>query len=177
MDVDLALAIATVLLAVFTAALAVATVSLAHRPVLVPMQRQREVRFRGGAISAVQPHVVENPRDREDLPRFSAVFLSIENVGMGPALNVRGDFRGPRGSGSVRYPAEGIGAGGEGVVAFESWQESLSFTGDDVSVEAVMLYDDVAGLTYRTRLEFVIGDNAFRAQVDGPLESSAAGGT
>lgn len=175
-------------LAVFTALLAYATwpmaqsadrqaaltrtqVERAHRPVLVPIQMSAdEVRFRGGTIPVGGgPHIVENPTDRPDLPRYSAAFLPIVNVGMGPALSVRGEFNGPRGSGSVRFPNEGVAAGARAVVAFETWTgESLGYTGDDVSVSALVEYDDVAGRAYRTRVTFDVGSNAYRSEVETP---------
>lgn len=176
----------TLALAVFTAALAYATwrmaqaadrqaalavtqVERAHRPVLVPFQLSgEEVRFRGGTIGVgTGPHISENPPDREDLPRYSAAFLPVINVGMGPALNVRGDFTGPRGSGSVRFPLEGVAAGARGVIAFETWTgESLGYTGNDESVSAVIDYDDVAGRTYRTCVTFDVGSNAYRSTLE-----------
>ncbi len=150
----------------------------AHRPVLVPFQKSAEgVTFRGGLIGAGGgPQISENAADRQDLPPYSAAFLPVENVGMGPALTIRGQFTGPRGSGTVRFPTEAIAVGARGVVAFENWDgESLSFTGNDSSVSAVVEYDDVAGRTYRTNVVFDIGHNAYRSSFgnDGPLDDAA----
>jgi hypothetical protein len=176
----------TLALAVFTAVLAYATwrlaqaadrqltlartqVERAHRPVLVPLQVSGEaVSFRGGIIPAGSgPHITENPADREDLPRYSAAFLPVLNVGMGPALNVRGQFNGPRGSGSVRFPIEGVAVGARTAVAFETWTgESLGYTGNDREVSAVLEYDDVASRTYRTRVTFDVGSNAYRSALE-----------
>jgi hypothetical protein len=87
-------------------------VEAAHRPVVVPFQKSAEnVTFRGGQTSAGSgPQISENPPDRPDLPRYSAAFLPVENVGMGPALNVRGDSRRhagrePHGSPRKRSPS------------------------------------------------------------------------
>jgi hypothetical protein len=138
----------------------------AHRPVLVPFQRSgTAIRFRGGELQAGGgPEVSENPADRQDVPRFSAAFMPVENVGMGPALNVRGDFTGPRGVGNTRFPTEAVAVGAHGVVSFENWDgASLSFTGNDPPVSAVIDYDDVAGRTYRTHIVFDIGHNAYRS--------------
>jgi hypothetical protein len=51
------------------------------------------------------------------------------------------------------------------VVSFESWEESLSWTGDDAGFTAELLYDDIAATTYRTDIEFDVGDNAYRSVV------------
>lgn len=183
---DFLIGIGTVGLALFTALLAYATwrmaqaadrqatlssiqVDRAHRPVLVPLQRSSEnLNFRGGEIFiGGGPHISENPPDRPDLPRYSAALLAIENVGMGPALNVRGEFTAPRGAGAVRHPTEGVAVGDRAVVAFETWAgDSLGFTGNDVEVSAVLEYDDVAGRTYRTRVAFDIGNNAYRSELE-----------
>jgi hypothetical protein len=135
----------------------------AHRPVLVPFQRSgTAIKFRGGEIPAGRPHVTENDPDRQDLPRYSAAFLPVENVGVGPALNVRGEFTGPRGTGTARFPTEAIAAGAHGVVMFENWDgDSVSFTGNDPPVTAVVDYDDVAGRTFRTTVVFDAGHNAY----------------
>jgi|ERR1035438_284434 hypothetical protein len=137
----------------------------AHRPVLVPFQRSgTAIKFRGGEISADRPSVAGNDPDRQDLPHYSAVFLPVENVGVGPALNVRGEFTGPRGSGTTRFPTEAIAAGAHGVVTFENWDgDSLAFTGNDRQVSTVVDYDDVAGRTHRTTVAFDIGHNAYRS--------------
>jgi hypothetical protein len=138
----------------------------AHRPVLVPFQRSgTDIKFRGGEIPAGGgPHLSENDPAREDLPHYSATFMPIENVGVGPALNVRGEFTGPRGAGTTRFPTEAVAAGAHGVVTFENWDgDSLSFTGNDPPVSAVVDYDDVAGRTHRTNVVFDIGHNAYRS--------------
>jgi hypothetical protein len=149
-----------------------------HRPVLVPFQKSTEkVVYRGGEIPAgCGPHIVENPRDRPDLPLYSAALLPVHNVGMGPALNVRGAFTGPSGAGEVRFPAEAVAVGGHGVVAFENWTgESLGYTGNDSSVSAVLEYEDVAGRVYRTRVVFDIGNNAYRSTLEAANEGGLSG--
>jgi hypothetical protein len=138
----------------------------AHRPVLVPLQRSSTaIRFRGGEIQAGGgPQVSENDPDRKDLPRYSAAFLTVENVGVGPALNVRGEFVGPRGTGTTRFPTEAMAAGAHGVVTFENWDgESLSFTANDPPVSAIVNYDDVAGRTYQTNVVYDARHNAYRS--------------
>lgn len=57
------------------------------------------------------PEISKNPTDRQDLPPYSAVFLPVENAGLGSALNIRGQFTGPRGSGIVRFPREAVVVG------------------------------------------------------------------
>jgi hypothetical protein len=182
-----ALVVVTAVAAVFTALAARSTSRLAdaakaeldltyqqtqraHRPVLVPFQRAEDVKFRGGTIPARAPHVVENPPDRQDLPPYSALFLPLENIGMGPALNVRGTFAGPYGNGEVPFPTEGVAAGQLGIVTFQSRAgESLAYTADHTTLTMRLLYEDVGGLEYTTDVEFAIGSNAYTAQLGGPL--------
>ena len=138
----------------------------AHRPVLVPFQRSgTAIKFRGGEIPAGGgPHVSENDPARHDLPAYSAAFLPVENVGVGPALNVRGEFTGPRGVGITLFPTEAVAAGAHGIVTFENWDgASVSFTGNDPPLTATVEYDDVAGRTYRTTVVFDAGHNAYRS--------------
>jgi hypothetical protein len=138
----------------------------AHRPVLVPFQKSGErLTFRGGEIFAGGgPQVSENDPDRQDLPRYSAAFLPVENVGVGPALNVRGEFTGPHGVGTTRFPTEAVAIGACGVVTFENWDgESLSCTGNDASVSAAIEYEDVAGRKHHTNIVFDVGHNAYRS--------------
>jgi hypothetical protein len=141
----------------------------AHRPVLVPFQRSVAVRFRGGEIPAGGgPKVSGNDPGRQDQPRYSVAFLPVENVGMGPALNVRGEFTGPRGIGTTRFPTEAVAAGAHGVVTFENWDgDSMEFTGNDPPVTAVVDYDDVAGRTHRTTVVFDIRHSAYRSTFGG----------
>jgi hypothetical protein len=144
----------------------------AHRPVLVPYQKAGQgVTYRGGLISSGGgPGTSENDPDRDDLPRYSAASLPVENVGVGPALNVRGQFTGPRGTGTTRFPTEAVAVGALGVVVFENWEgDSLQFTGNDESVSAEIEYDDVAGRTYSTSIVFDIGNNAYRSTLGRPV--------
>lgn len=188
-DATVAVAIATGVLAVGTFVLALITyfgnrgarsaeagqlaashrqLSASFRPVIVPFQQSAEgVKFRGGLIPAGGgPRIEENPPERSDLPQYGAAFLPVENVGVGPALNVRGTYQGPRASGAVRFPTEAIEAGARGVVAFENWSgASLGYSGNDSSVGAVVEYEDVGGRTYRTTVMFDIGQNAYRSEV------------
>jgi hypothetical protein len=150
-------------------ALALVQVQRAHRPVLVPLQRAAEsLNFRGGTVEiGGGPQVSENPSDRDDLPHFSAAFLPVENVGMGPALNVRGSLITGQGHGAVKFPTEGIAARGRGVVTFETLPGvSVNYSGNDNELNAVVEYDDVAGTTYRTRIRFDVGSNAYRSELE-----------
>jgi hypothetical protein len=138
----------------------------AHRPVLVPFKQSGQaVAYRGGTVPAGGgPRVSENDPSRQDIPRYSLAELPVVNVGVGPALNVRGEFTGPHGSGTTRFPTEAVAAGAHGVVTFENWDgESLSFTGNDSTVSAVIDYEDVAGRTHRTNVAFDVGNNAYRS--------------
>lgn len=189
-DATVAVAIATGVLAVGTFVLALITyfgnrgarsaearqlaaahrqLGASYRPVIVPFQQSAEgVKFRGGLIPAGGgPRIEENPTDRSDLPPYSAAFLPVRNVGVGPALNVRGTFKGPHASGAARFPTEAIEAGALGVVAFENRNgTSLGYSGNDSSVAAVVEYDDVGGRTYRTNVTFDIGQNAYRSDIE-----------
>jgi len=91
----------------------------AHRPVLVPYQRSAlSIRFCGGEIFAGGgPSATESDAQS---PFHSSAFLPVENVGMGPALNVRGKFTGPQGVGTTQFPTEAIAVGSQGVVSFEN---------------------------------------------------------
>jgi hypothetical protein len=81
------------------------------------------------------PEASENTPDRQDRPSYSVARLPVENVGVGPALNVRGEFTAPRGVGAVRFPTEAVAVGALGVVSFENWSgDSLVFTGNAPSV-------------------------------------------
>lgn len=144
--------------------LAETQVQNAHRPVLVPVHGNFKVPFRGGEIHAHAPDHVENPVDRDDLPRYSAVMLPVENIGSGPALNVHGWCRAPRGEGWTQYHTGGIAAGGQDVVTFESDEQSLGFTGDDHGLEFEVQYEDVTGKPYRTLMHFTIGGNAYEVE-------------
>jgi hypothetical protein len=144
--------------------------------VLVPLQRSGEtVVFRGGTIPVgTGPHATENPPERSDLPRYSAVFWPLENVGSGPALNVKGAYVGPRGRGKTRFAIEGLAAGARGVVAFENWDgDSLNYTGNDSVVEAEIGYQDLEGTQYATTMSFDIGNNAYRSS---PAEFASPSG-
>jgi hypothetical protein len=111
------------------------------------------------------PDVTLNTDDQGDPPFYCAIRIAIENIGTGPALNVRGTLHGPRGSGPVPYPVEGIAPGHVAVVSFESFDTDFTWTGNDTSISGNLVYEDVAGTTYRTELEFDVGGNAFRAKV------------
>ena len=145
-------------------ALAKKQVQNSQRPVLVPVHGNVHVPFRGGTIHAHAPHHVENPTDRPDLPPYSALFLAVENIGAGPALDVRGEARAPRGTGQTDHSVGGIGAGQMNVVEFVSETESLGFTGNDSQVSFVISYEDVTGQSYTTTADFRIGPHAYRTR-------------
>jgi hypothetical protein len=136
-------------------------VSNQHRPVLVPVHGNFRVTFRGGEIHAHGPHHVENPPARDDLPPYSAIFLPVQNIGAGPALDVRGEFRGPRGTGRTDYHTGGVGKGQQEVVQFVSKTASLGFTGDDLELIFFLTYEDVTGQRYETAIRYDIGGNAY----------------
>jgi hypothetical protein len=72
----------------------------------------------------------------------------------------------------VEDPTEAIAAGERGVVAFENTTgQSLGYTGNDTAVSTVLEYDDVAGQTYRTRVTFNIGRNAYRSALERPANA------
>lgn len=143
-------------------ALAKKQVQNAQRPVLMPVHGNVLVPFRGGTIHAHAPHHVENPADRSDLPPYSALFLALENIGAGPALNVRGEARAPRGTGQTDHSLAGIGVGQMNVVEFVSHDQSLGFTGSDAEVRFEVSYEDVTGESYLTTADFQIGPHAYR---------------
>jgi hypothetical protein len=170
--VDVFVAVGTMALAIFTAALAWSTwhmaqaasaqaqaaerqasatgaqVERAHRPVLVPVPYSTDVSYRsdGTLDQEAGPAIALSPRP--------AAFLAAKNVGMGPALNVRGTFTAPRGAATVRFPTVGIAAGERGTVTFEGSEDLTYAWADDDTVEAMLEYDDVAGQTYRTWLVY-----------------------
>ena len=127
-----------------------------YLPVIVPYQRAAEsLTYRGGTISADGgPQITENPSERHDLPSYSAAHMAVENVGVGPALNLRGSFTGPNGSGAVRVPLEAVAAGAKGILSFENSEgASLSYgSSDQITVE--IDYNDVAGNEYGRRFTY-----------------------
>lgn len=46
--------------------------------------------------------------------------------------------------------------------------ESLGYSGNDLSVSAVVEYDDTAGQTYRTHIRFDVGNNAYEFDLETP---------
>jgi hypothetical protein len=140
-----------------------------YRPVVVPFQLSADnLRFRGGTVpTGGGPTIVGNDgAESGSAPAYSAALMPVENVGTGPALNVRGTFQGPRGRGTVQFPTEAIAPGARGIVGFENWSgESLSYTGNDTSVSAVLEYDNVAGTRYRTEVTFDVGNNAYKSRL------------
>ena len=189
-----ATATATLLLAIFTAVLAAGTVALAvitsrgndaarraeanqlkashsqlrasYRPVVVPYQNSAEsLRFRGGMVRVDGgPYI--GPGGSGGLAS-----MALENVGPGPALNVRGVIRGPTGRGVVRVPLEAVAAGKTGVVMFERNEgDTLDYSGSD-NVWADLEFEDVAGEIYRMTLMYSASQRAyFVTKVEPPCE-------
>ncbi len=147
-----------------------AEVEQAHRPVIVPFQKSGlSITFRGGEVFVGRgPAASENPPSRPELPRYSQALLPVENVGMGPALNIRGKLQAPRGVGTVPFPTEALAVGAHGIVVFENWTgESLVYSGNDSTVSALLEYDDVAGRTHFTNVIFDVGHNAYTSTFSG----------
>jgi len=89
---------------------------------------------------------------------------AVTNVGVGPALSVQGEFRGPHGLGVTQFPTEAVAVGAHGVVAFENSDgDSLAYAGNDPPVSAVITHEDAAGRVYGTTAQFDPQANAYRS--------------
>lgn len=169
-DMD-ALAAATVALATGTFALgwvAWRTLQLqrtqtqrAHRPVIVPGSSARTVHFRSGEL-----------RDAPAGPAMheGKLVVAVENVGMGPALNVRGIVEcggaaSAHGSGRTLHPVEGIASGAANAVTFTPDDGHLE---PQIEVWARLAYEDVAGETYWTDLHYNVSAKGYRSRAWGP---------
>lgn len=134
-----------------------------YLPVIVPYQRNAEnLSYRGGTIPVNGgPYIVGNRPEGTDVPRYSSAMVAVENVGVGPALNLRGRYEGPQGSGSVQVPLEAIAVGTPGVLTFENREgASLDYTSRD-QVSMVIVYNDVAGHEYSRRITYNSMERAY----------------
>jgi hypothetical protein len=153
----LALAFATVWLALATHQLAgrsseqveIARVALerAHRPVIVPASSQAELAFRIGTISDAGAGPVMHA---------GKLAVPVENVGMGPALNLHGECAALAGgstwgTGLVLHPVEGVAAGAANAITFVAREGDLSMHPE---LALRLFYEDVAGRLYWTALHF-----------------------
>jgi hypothetical protein len=104
------------------------------------------------------PIVYENPT-RPDLPSYGHVLVPVENDGLGPALNVRGEIQLPRGRGAVELPREAVGVRRRTVVTFIREEGVFDLHGGE-RFSGRLLYDDIAGITYETKFEYDSGRSA-----------------
>jgi hypothetical protein len=136
----------------------------AYRPVIVPAASTREVQFRGGTVSDAPA----GPAWMDD----GRLAVAVENVGMGPALNVRGIVEtGGGGSswgrGRTLHPIEGVGSGAANAVTFTVDDGTLA---PKVEVFMRLAYEDVASETYWTDLHYNASHKGYTARVWGPVD-------
>lgn len=164
----LALALATVWLAWATHRLARrseqqveiarAGVERAHRPVIVPASSRAELAFRIGTVS-----------DAGAGPTMHAgkLVVPVENVGMGPAMNVRGECAAvvggsTWGTGFVLHPVEGIAAGAANAVTFVAREGRLE---EHPELAVRLIYEDVAARSYWTALHFNRSEQGYKCEI------------
>ena len=157
----LALAVATFALAVIawrTMKLTRVSVERSHRPVVVPATSSSEVVSRLGRVLEASAGMTMH-EDRLVLP--------IENVGAGPAINIRGGAEAVgggiiTGSGRVLHPVEGLSPGQANAVVFEAQTGSL-----EPKLEIIMrlLYEDIAGVLHATDLRYSGNAKAFQCTI------------
>jgi hypothetical protein len=169
------------LVGIGTLALAVATFALAwvawqalsvqrtetvrgHRPVLVPASDRGDVYFRNGRMPVGPPLKTGEPGSEE-------LAIPVQNIGMGPALNVRGIVAVGGGAsihGSARtlHPIEGVAATASNAAVFT--QDRDGTLNVETELWARLVYEDVAGNTYRTDLQYNGIYKRYTAQVGGP---------
>jgi hypothetical protein len=161
----LALAVATFALAWFarqSAALTRVSVERSHRPVVVPATSSSKVVSRVGQISEAAAGMAMHE---------GRLVLPIENVGAGPAINVRGGAEAVgggviTGSGRVLHPVEGLSAGRTNALVFDpSGKGNLE---PKMQITMRLLYEDVAGITYATDLRYSASAKAFQCTVIEP---------
>jgi hypothetical protein len=173
---DVAVAVGTILLAIATFWLALTAraqmrttgeeveltrvqVERAHRPVIVPASNLGEVYFRRGRVAAIGPSAT-----------VDGLILPIQNIGMGPALEVRGEAE-TGGAGSIHgrgialHPIEGVGATAGNAVVFVQRDGQLSV---ELEVTARLVYEDVAGKTYYTDIHYNGASGAYRSTIHPP---------
>jgi hypothetical protein len=133
----------------------------AHRPVLVPASGVSEIHFRHGRTASKEPMKLGSDK----------VALPIQNIGMGPALNVRGlaDAGGSSaiwGTGRTLHAIEGVAAGQANAAVFTQDADGLF----DLQMElwVRLLYEDVAGMTYWTDLHYNSSTKGYAARTAGP---------
>ena len=164
-------------LSVMTGALAIGTFALAwyarrtweeqrtqtrraHRPVVVAADTESTM-HPGTAAPA-----------REPVVRDGKLQVPLRNVGMGPALNIRGlvdagNSASTFGTGRTLHPIGGLGAGVYGIAAFSPDSDADNLN-PQVELAARLAYEDVAGDTYWTDLHYNGSTKGWRSFVWGP---------
>lgn len=132
-------------------------VQFAHRPVIIP-----EVGMPAGDMRDADRGLSRSPLRVDD-----RLVVAVQNIGMGPALNIRGDavtMAGPStwGIGFVLHPVEGLAAGASRPVTFVAREGEL---GAYPELEIRLRYEDVAGHVYWTALHFNSSEGAYRSRV------------
>lgn len=142
------------------------SVEQAKRPVVVPATASDQVVSRLGHMSDAPAGIATHQ---------GKVVVAIENVGAGPALNVRGAAEAGGGGvivGIARtlHPVEGLSAGQCNAVVFEPETDTF-----DTGVEVVirLLYEDIANVTHATDLHYNGGSKAFLCAVIEPPVDAA----
>jgi hypothetical protein len=174
----LALALATFVLAWIawrSMRLTRVSVERSHRPVVVPAASSNEVVSRLGRISEASAGMTMH----DDL-----LVLPIENVGAGPAINIRGGAEAVgggiiTGSGRTFHPVEGLSAGHSNAVVFDAQKGNLE---PRMQVTIRLLYEDIAGVTHATDLRYSASAKAFQCTIieppvdlaDSPLKTTDA---
>jgi hypothetical protein len=159
-----ALAIATFALAWIargTMRLTRVSVARSQRPVIVPATSSNEVISRIGRISEAPAGMAMHD---------DCLVLSIENVGAGPAINIRGGAEAVgggiiTGSGRTFHPVEGLSAGRSNAVIFNPQTGSLE---PRLEVAIRLLYEDIAGVTHATDLRYSASAKAFQCTIIEP---------
>jgi hypothetical protein len=138
----------------------------AHRPVIVPASSTAELAFRIGRVTdASAGPAMHGPK----------LVVPVENVGMGPALNVRGECAAlvggsTFGTGVVAHPVEGVAAGSANAVTFAPREGDLK---DHPELALRLSYEDVAGRSYWTALHFTQREQGYTCRLgDGALPDS-----
>lgn len=169
--IDIIVGIGTLALALATFALAwVAWQSLrltrvsveqSHRPVVVPATSSDNVVSRVGRITEASAGMTMYD---------GRLVLPIENVGAGPAINIRGGAEAIgggiiTGSGRTLHPVEGLSPGQSNAVLFESQTGNLE---PRIQIAIRLLYEDIAGITHATDLRYSENAKAFQCTIVEP---------
>ncbi len=160
----LALAIATFVLAWIawrTMRLTRVSVERSHRPVVVPATSSNEVTSRLGRIREASAGMTMHD---------DHLVLPIENVGAGPAINIRGGAEAVgggiiTGSGRTFHPVEGLSAGQSNAVVFDVQKGNLE---PKMEITIRLLYEDIAGVTHATDLRYSASAKAFQCTIIEP---------